>query len=133
MAFSYSNPDYVFKARWTETQAALGESIFTTAIDNKWSSTQLIETLKEEGLSYRRQDVLADWSRAQATEWSSSPEKYDKANRFWDTMEQMRQDTGIIDRAEASRKLSAWINGSFETLEEVEEYGILEPAIYPTS
>lgn len=77
--------------------------------------------MKNQGLGYRKTNVLHDIRRKEASYLAKSPEKRANAQRWFDNVyEKFRVDKGLNSR-QASKLWEKSVTQSYDTIEEAEE------------
>lgn len=84
MGWQFRNTGYYFTTRGTEERNEKIKSVIRHGVEHRQSANTIAKTLKDEGISYRRTNMLQDINRAMATEYSRSVGSYSKANAFFD-------------------------------------------------
>jgi len=85
------------------------------------TSQQIIKTLKDKGVSYRRENMLYDLRRKEASYHAKTPEKRANAKRWFDNVyEKFRKEKGLNSK-QASKLWEKTVTQSFDTIEEARE------------
>jgi hypothetical protein len=90
---------YIFYQRLGAVQGFQAEGIFQRAVKTDMTTTALRTELQSAGLSYRWQDMLTDYRRAQSTMTARTYEGREKATNWFDkVLEPMRAEQGLTYR-----------------------------------
>lgn len=130
MPFLFFSESYAFNSKWDAPSRAIGVDLLQTSVREGWTSTRTINAFKDAGISYRRTDMLADISRANATEWSRTEDAYERADMWFNSLEKYRELYGKTDRATAIKFMQDWKDESWDTLEDIEAAQVLEGLDY---
>lgn len=84
------------------------------------TSTQIIKTLKEKGLSYQRSNMLHDIRRKEATHNAKTPEDRARARRWFDKVYEPFREKQGYNSTQATRLWQRAKDQSFRTVKEAE-------------
>jgi hypothetical protein len=130
MSFQFLWTEYVFNDRWDISQKEVGFPIMEAMVREGWNTRVFTQALKDAGLSYRRESMLADYALANATEWSKDVDAYERGKAWYDSLEAYRDMHPGMTRVQAVDFMHNWANESFATLEDLADAEALEAKDY---
>ncbi len=111
---------------WESKKAIHGsyvEGIYRQGVAQGWTYTKVEGMLKDRGLSYRRKNMEYDYRKAQAIEFTKTPEAKGRAEHWFDKIfEPLRVEKGW-DSAQTTDFLRKGGLGVLDTVEEITSYG----------
>jgi len=117
---------YEFKMRLEPEKQEIVKDILQEAYENQYNTTQTINMMRKAGVTYQRKAMLYDINKAFAIERSKTEEAYRKAEKWFESLEQVRKDFGLRNRKEAIELWKKWQQQSFETIEDIEIYDVFD-------
>jgi len=99
--FSISDPSYGFPTRWDAAQVATAQDMIRTAVKGHISANKLYADLRSANLGYRKTNVFRDLAFAKATEFSQTVAAFDRASKWFETIESINKEMGYNDRRRA--------------------------------
>lgn len=121
---------YIYQQKKDISDAYSISGILRSFIKRDARPAEFMNELKGRGLSYRKEDMLADYRRGFAIEKSKTYDAKFRAEQWFDTVfEPFRAKHGYTSK-EASDVLHRGEYGLLETIEEMEEYDELEEHVW---
>ena len=117
---------YEFKTRLEPEQQEIVKDILQDAYEKQYNTTQTINMLRSAGVSYQRKAMLYDINKAFAIERAKTEEAYKKAEKWFESIEQLRKDFNLRNRKEAIKLWKKWQDQSFENIEDIEIYDVID-------
>lgn len=112
---------YILTAGFDWKQDLQAQAIIKQGVLSEFSATKIISNLSDQGLSYRRINMLHDVRRGRAVEWAKTPEAKLKAESWFDRVyEPFREERKMTSR-EATDLWRKTVTETWQTIEEAKE------------
>lgn len=133
MRFGFTDPNYKFIYKETPEKVSLRQDMFERAIKGGMSPESTYKWFKKEKLSYRKTDLLADFSRAKAIEYSKTAKAEVKAVKWVNSMEKVFKEKKLKHREDAVIFMDKWKAESADVIYEAQQMGVKDPfEVYPS-
>jgi len=106
--------------KFDSVQKIKAENILRDGALDGLSSTAIINKLRDQGLSYRRTNMLRDVRRSRAVSFAKTPDNTVKAVTWYDEVFESFQETNDLTPRAATELWKKTIDQSWDTLEEAE-------------
>lgn len=135
--FSFNEEVYNLPFSGKKRQQA--KRILSYGIKNNRPPVEVLKSLKAKGLGYRKTNFLADYARASGTEFSKTHQAYDRANRFWGAVENLKKKEKLKTYKASVKKMKEFQKQEYagtiseEDLETLDKIAIDDRAIFGES
>jgi len=124
--FAFKIIEYHLPSMGKKRQQA--KAIMSYGIKHNRAPTDVLQSLKNKGLGYRKTNFLEDYAKAQTTETSKTHQSYERAKTFWGGVKNIKARDDIKTYSKSAKKLKEYSRDQATlTPERIEELEKLSP------